>query len=35
MAGFYDYSVFAPDGEEISMKQYEGKVVIIINRATG
>jgi glutathione peroxidase len=35
MADFYDYSVLAPDGEEISMKKYEGKVVIIVNTATG
>ena len=24
--GFYDYGVIAPDGKEISMKEYEGKV---------
>ena len=33
--GFYDYSVFTPDGEEVSMKQYEGKVVLVVNTATG
>ena len=32
---FYDYSVFTPKGEEISMKQFEGKVVLVVNTATG
>lgn len=32
---FYDYSVPAPSGEEISMRNYEGKVVIVVNTATG
>ncbi len=31
----YDYSVTTPKGEEISMKDYEGKVLIIVNTATG
>ncbi len=35
MASFYDYSVFTPKGEEVSMKQYEGKVVLVVNTATG
>ncbi|MBO5552142.1 MAG: redoxin domain-containing protein [Lachnospiraceae bacterium] len=33
--GFYDYSVTAPDGKEISMKEFEGKVVLVVNTATG
>ena len=32
---FYDYTVPAPDGSEVSMKDYEGKVVIVVNTATG
>lgn len=31
----YDYSVTKPNGEEISLKEYEGKVLIIVNTATG
>ena len=31
---FYDYSVTTPKGEEISMKDYAGKVVMIVNTAT-
>ena len=33
--GFYDQSVMAPDGTEVSMKDYEGKVVLVVNTATG
>ena len=32
---FYDLSVTAASGEEISMKEYEGKVILIVNTATG
>ena len=32
---FYDYSVPAPKGEEVSMKDFEGKVVLVVNTATG
>ena len=32
---FYDLSVTAPDGNEISMKDYERKVVLVVNTATG
>ena len=32
---FYDYSVTTPRGEEISMKDYAGKVVMVVNTATG
>ena len=33
--GFYDLSVTTPQGEEVSMKDYEGKVVLVVNTATG
>ena len=33
--GFYDYVVTAPDGSEVSMKDFEGKVVLVVNTATG
>ncbi len=33
--GFYDQSVTAASGEEVSMKDYEGKVVLVVNTATG
>ena len=33
--GFYDQSVMTAKGEEISMKDYEGKVVLVVNTATG
>ena len=32
---FYDSSVTTPKGEEISMKDYAGKVVMVVNTATG
>ncbi len=32
---FYDLSVMAADGNEVSMKDYEGKVVLVVNTATG
>ncbi len=32
---FYDYSVTNTQNEEISMKQFEGKVVLVVNTATG
>ncbi len=35
MSSIYDFSVPAPKGEEISMKDYEGKVLVIVNTATG
>lgn len=31
----YDYSVMTSKGEEISLKEFEGKVIIIVNTATG
>lgn len=33
--GFYDYSVETPSGEKVEMKDYEGKVVLVVNTATG
>lgn len=35
MANIYDYSVPKPDGSEQSLKDYEGKVMLIVNTATG
>ena len=32
---FYDLKVEAPDGSQVSMKDYEGKVVLVVNTATG
>ena len=32
---FYDYSVPTPQGGEVSMKDFEGKVVMVVNTATG
>lgn len=31
----YDYSVFAPDGSEVKLSQFKGKVMLIVNTATG
>ena len=31
----YDYSVPTPAGEEVSLKDYDGKVMLIVNTATG
>ncbi len=33
--GFYDYKVQTPKGEEVAMKDFEGKVVLVVNTATG
>ena len=33
--GFYDQSVKDAKGNEISMREFEGKVVLIVNTATG
>ncbi|MBQ9613203.1 MAG: glutathione peroxidase [Lachnospiraceae bacterium] len=35
MASFYDYSVMDPKGNEVAMKDFEGKVVLVVNTATG
>lgn len=31
----YDYTVPAPDGHEVSLSDYKGKVIMIVNTATG
>ncbi|MBR6294729.1 MAG: glutathione peroxidase [Lachnospiraceae bacterium] len=33
--GFYDQTVTKATGEELSMKDFEGKVVMVVNTATG
>ena len=35
MSSFYDYSVMDPKGNEHSMRDFEGKVVTVVNTATG
>ncbi len=35
MSGIYDFTVKNQKGEEISLKQYEGKTLLIVNTATG
>ena len=35
MSTFYDQSVVAANGDVISMKDFEGKVVLVVNTATG
>ena len=35
MAGIYDYSVPAADGSEVKLSDYQGKVMLIVNTATG
>ena len=35
MSSIYDYSVVTPAGEEISLSNFKGKVMIIVNTATG
>lgn len=35
MAGLYDYKVKTRDEKEVSLKDFEGKVLIIVNTATG
>ncbi len=32
---YYDYMAPAKDGSEVSLKEYEGKVLLIVNTATG
>ena len=32
---FYDYSVTNPQGEEVRMEDFRGKVVLVVNTATG
>ncbi len=33
--GIYDFKVKAQDGSEVSLEQYRGKVLVIVNTATG
>ena len=33
--GVYDYTVTARDGSQVSLSDYEGKVLLIVNTATG
>ena len=35
MANFYDFSVSAADGSKIKMADFKGKVVMVVNTATG
>ena len=35
MSKVYDYSVFTPKGEEVSLSKFKGKVLLIVNTATG
>ena len=35
MASFYDYSVIKADGTELKLDTLKGKVVIVVNTATG
>jgi len=35
MSSIYDYSVPARDGSQVSLKDFEGKVILIVNTATG
>jgi glutathione peroxidase len=35
MSEFYNYSVTTPKGEEVPLKDFEGKVVLVVNTATG
>ena len=35
MSSFYDYSVTSRSGEEVKMADFKGKVVLVVNTATG
>ncbi|MBO5564163.1 MAG: glutathione peroxidase [Lachnospiraceae bacterium] len=35
MAGIYDFTLTSGSGEEVSLKDYEGKVMLVVNTATG
>ena len=35
MSNFYDYSLNRPDGSEVKMADLKGKVVMVVNTATG
>ena len=34
MANVFDFTVQAPNGEEVALEQYKGKVLLIVNTAT-
>ena len=35
MSNVYDYSIFTPKGEEVKLSAFKGKVLLIVNTATG
>lgn len=35
MTSFYDFSVLGQDGHSVTLDQYEGKVLLVVNTATG
>jgi len=35
MPTIYDYDIISPNGEAIPLRRYEGKVLVIVNTATG
>ena len=35
MNTIYDYTLPKPNGEEVSLKEFEGKVLVVVNTATG
>lgn len=35
MSTIYDYTLPTPQGEEVSLKDFEGKVLMVVNTATG
>ena len=35
MSTVYDYSVYTPKGEEVKLSAFKGKVLVIVNTATG
>lgn len=35
MAGFYDFSLTTGSGEQLSLSEFKGKVVLVVNTATG
>ena len=35
MSSIYDYTLPLPDGSEVSMSQFKGKVLLVVNTATG
>lgn len=35
MTRFYDFSIKAQDGQSVSLDQYQGQVILVVNTATG